>query len=57
VPHPDGPFGAKGFSEMSGNLQVPAISAAIHDAVGVWISQYPASPEAILRALQDREAR
>lgn len=56
VPHPDGPFGAKGFSEMSGNLQVPAISAAIHDAVGVWISQYPASPEAILKALQEHDA-
>lgn len=56
VPHPDGPFGAKGFSEMSANVQVPAISAAIHDAVGVWVSQYPASPEAILRALAESAA-
>jgi CO/xanthine dehydrogenase Mo-binding subunit len=52
VPHPAGVHGAKGFSEGSTNGPPPAIMAAIHDAVGVWIDQYPASPEIILKALQ-----
>jgi hypothetical protein len=29
--------------------------AAIHDAVGVWIDKYPASPEVVLRALEEKE--
>jgi CO/xanthine dehydrogenase Mo-binding subunit len=56
VPHPDGPFGAKGFSEMSANVQIPAITAAIHDAIGVWITQFPATPEMILKALESKQA-
>lgn len=54
-PHPDGPFGAKGFSESSTNVPLPAIVAAIHDAVGVWITQFPATPEVILRALEEQQ--
>ena len=41
VPHPMGVKGAKGFSEGSTNAPPPAIMAAIHDAIGVWIDQYP----------------
>jgi CO/xanthine dehydrogenase Mo-binding subunit len=52
VPHPDGPFGAKGFSEMSANGQIPAITAAVHDAIGVWITEFPITPETILKALE-----
>jgi CO/xanthine dehydrogenase Mo-binding subunit len=55
VPHPDGPYGAKGFCEMSSNAQIPAITAAIHDAIGVWITEFPTTPEMILRALEDKE--
>lgn len=51
VPHPDGPRGAKGFSEMTAAAPPPAIISAIHEAVGVWITDYPATPERILRAL------
>lgn len=51
VPHPDGPYGAKGFSEMSANAQIPAITSAIHDAIGVWITEWPITPEAVLREL------
>ncbi|MFN2303528.1 MAG: xanthine dehydrogenase family protein molybdopterin-binding subunit [Anaerolineales bacterium] len=54
VPHPDGPYGAKGFSEMSANAQIPAITAAIHDAVGVWISEFPLTPEVVLKALESK---
>lgn len=56
VPHPNGVQGAKGFSEGSSNAPPPAIMAAIHDAIGVWINEYPASPEVILRALEEKEA-
>jgi CO/xanthine dehydrogenase Mo-binding subunit len=55
VPHPDGPYGAKGFSEMSANAQIPAITAAIHDAVGVWVKEFPLTPEMVLRALESKK--
>ena len=51
-PSADGPFGAKAIGEMANNAQPPAIAAAIHDAVGVWVTQMPASPERVLRAIQ-----
>ncbi|MBT3254856.1 MAG: xanthine dehydrogenase family protein molybdopterin-binding subunit [Deltaproteobacteria bacterium] len=54
-PHPDGPFGAKEFSESSTNVPIPAIIAAIHDAVGVWITQFPATPEMVLRAREKKQ--
>jgi len=47
-----GPFGAKGFSEMTSFPPISAIIGAIHDAIGVWIYDYPATPERILRALE-----
>src|SRR5436309_6536752 len=50
-PSVDGPFGAKAIGEMANNAQPPAIASAIHDAVGVWVTQMPATPERILRAL------
>jgi CO/xanthine dehydrogenase Mo-binding subunit len=53
-PSADGPFGAKAIGEMANNAQPAAIAAAIHDAVGVWVTEYPASPERVLRALQRR---
>ncbi|MGQ9600240.1 MAG: xanthine dehydrogenase family protein molybdopterin-binding subunit [Anaerolineae bacterium] len=56
VPHPAGVQGAKGFSEGSSNGPPPAIAAAIHDAIGVWIDTYPATPEVILKALQAKES-
>jgi CO/xanthine dehydrogenase Mo-binding subunit len=55
IPHPDGPYGAKGFAEMTANVQIPAITAAIHDAIGVWITQFPITPELILRALESKK--
>ena len=54
-PSVDGPFGAKAIGEMANNAQPPAIAAAIHDAVGVWVTEYPATPERVLRALQARQ--
>ena len=53
-PSADGPFGAKAIGEMASNAQPPAIVNAIHDAVGVWITELPAKPERVLRALRER---
>ena len=53
-PSADGPFGAKGISEMANNPQPPAIAAAVHDAIGVWITELPITPERVLRALEKK---
>jgi CO/xanthine dehydrogenase Mo-binding subunit len=54
-PSTDGPFGAKGIGEMTANGPAPAIINAIHDAIGVWISELPASPERVLKALEEQD--
>ncbi len=51
-----GPYGAKGIGEMTANTQAPAIINAIHDAVGIWITDLPATPEKVLRALEANRA-
>ncbi len=33
----------------------PAITAAIDDAVGVWINEFPLTPEVVLRALESKK--
>jgi CO/xanthine dehydrogenase Mo-binding subunit len=53
-PSADGPYGAKGIGEMANNPQPPAIASAIHDAVGVWVTELPITPERVLRALQTK---
>jgi len=50
-PSEDGPFGAKAIGEMANNAQPPAIANAIFDAVGVWVTEMPATPERVLDAL------
>ena len=51
-PSADGPYGAKGIGEMANNPQPPAITAAVYDAIGVWITELPITPERVLRALE-----
>ncbi len=51
VPDPNGPWGARGMGELPFLPVAPAIAAAIHDAIGVWISEFPFTPERILKAL------
>ena len=55
-PHPEGPFGAKGVGELALTPTAPAVINAIHDAVGVWVHELPATQVAILRMLSKREA-
>jgi CO/xanthine dehydrogenase Mo-binding subunit len=52
-----GPFGAKGLGE-SGTFGVsPAIANAIHDAVGIRLTELPIRAEAVLRALREKDGR
>ena len=46
-----GPFGAKSISEIACNGAAPALGIAIHDAIGVWLRDWPMTPEKILKAL------
>jgi CO/xanthine dehydrogenase Mo-binding subunit len=48
---PQGPYGARGMSEMPLVPFAPAVAAAIYDATGAWVSDLPMTPERILRAL------
>lgn len=52
VPHPDGPLGAKGFAEAPSLAIAPAITNAIFDAVGVRITDLPATRRRVLEAIQ-----
>jgi hypothetical protein len=40
---------------MANNAQPPAIASAIYDAVGVWVTEMPATPERVLRALDAKK--
>lgn len=53
APDPKGPFGATGMGETTTLPTAPAITSAIHDATGVWISDLPANSERVWRALQE----
>ncbi|NMC52712.1 MAG: xanthine dehydrogenase family protein [Chloroflexi bacterium] len=50
-PDPTGPWGARGMAEMPFLPLAPAVTAAIHDAVGVWVDRFPVTPERMLAAL------
>jgi carbon-monoxide dehydrogenase large subunit len=56
VPHPEGPFGAKGMAEAGLIPTAPAIANAIYRAVGVRIKELPITPERVLNALRAKEA-
>jgi CO/xanthine dehydrogenase Mo-binding subunit len=51
VPDPNGPWGARGLGELPFLTVAPVIGAAIHDAIGVWVDEFPFTPERVLRAL------
>jgi CO/xanthine dehydrogenase Mo-binding subunit len=50
-PFSGAPHGAKGVGELPMDVVAPAIVDAIHDAVGIWVTELPATPERILAAL------
>lgn len=53
-PENTAPFGAKGIGEPTMVAVAPAILNAIYDAVGVRITDLPASPEKVLKALREK---
>jgi len=55
-PDPIGPFGARGMGEMPYLPMTPAITAAVHNAVGVWFDEFPLTPERVLKALRPTTA-
>ena len=57
APYSGAPHGAKGVGELPMDVGAPAVVAAIHDAVGVWITELPATPERIVAALGARARR
>jgi CO/xanthine dehydrogenase Mo-binding subunit len=54
---PNGPFGAKGFSEAANIPTAPAVANAIYDAVGIRFNHLPITPEKILRGLKKLKPR
>jgi CO/xanthine dehydrogenase Mo-binding subunit len=51
-----GPFGARGVAEMPLVPFLPAVASAIHDAIGVWLTEQPFTPERVLASLAAAEA-
>ena len=54
---PEGPFGAKEAGEGSLAAAIPAVVNAIYDAVGVWITSLPVTPEKVLKALEEKNLK
>jgi len=48
----NGPYGSKGVGESATFGLSPAIANAIHDAIGVRLTELPITPEAILRGIR-----
>jgi len=53
TPDPIGPWGARGMAEMPLIPYAPAITAALHDATGVWFDSFPLTPDRVLGALKE----
>jgi CO/xanthine dehydrogenase Mo-binding subunit len=51
-----GPFGAKGAGEISTIALSPAIGNAVADALGIYLTDLPLTPESVFNALQAEKA-
>jgi CO/xanthine dehydrogenase Mo-binding subunit len=53
--YPDerGPWGARGMAEMPFIPLAPAVTAAVHDATGVWFDALPLTPWSVWKKLQE----
>ena len=52
---PEGPYGAKEAGQGPLLPVPPAVSAAVFDALGVWIDEVPVTPEKVVEALRRKE--
>ncbi len=55
VPHPNGPYGAKGVGETGSFAIAPAVANAIAAATGARVRDLPLTPQRILEALAEAE--
>jgi CO/xanthine dehydrogenase Mo-binding subunit len=55
-PLPGGPFGVRGVGEATTGTVPPAVVNAIYHAVGVMVTDLPATPEVVLRAIRRKQA-
>ena len=46
-----GPYGLVGIGEDAGTVTVGLLAPAVYNAIGVWIDDYPITPDKVLRAL------
>jgi len=51
-PDPIGPHGARGMGEMPYLPYAAAITAALHDATGIWFNEIPLTPDRVVTALR-----
>jgi CO/xanthine dehydrogenase Mo-binding subunit len=51
---PEGPFGAKEAGLWGSMNMFQAIGNAVYDAVGVWIREFPITPDKVLKALEEK---
>ena len=54
IPNPDHPFGVRGVGEIPIGPPLAAIGNAIHDALGIRLTEVPMKPGRILAALAKR---
>ena len=55
IPDPRGPWGARGLGEVMNMCLAPAVSAAVHDATGVWFDRFPLIPQEVLLGITRRK--
>ncbi len=53
IPDPIGPWGARGMAEMPFITLAPAVTAALHDATGVWFDEIPLTPDRVVAKLRE----
>ncbi len=51
---PEGPYGAKGISELPTIIPAPAIANAVYNAIGVRFNNPPITPEKVVKALMEK---
>jgi CO/xanthine dehydrogenase Mo-binding subunit len=57
VPHPEGPYGAKGIGESSIATTAAAVGNALYAALGVQIHDLPIRAERVFRAMREAATR
>src|SRR6266498_1073062 len=57
IPDPRGPWGARGLGEVMNMCLVPAVTAAVHEATGVWFDHFPLTPEEVLKGIGNARAK